>query len=76
MPDVTISITVPDVYVSRVSAAILARHPACVEKGWNAKQCLIAEIKWMIKQEVLAYEREQAAAAAQDAVTEIDVTGA
>ena len=73
MADVTISITIPDAYVPRVAAAILARHPVCAEKGMNAKDCLIAEIKWMIKQEVLAYEREVAAAAAQGAVTEINV---
>ena len=35
--------------------------------------CMVREVQWWLKQEVLAYERDVAEAAAANAVTEIEV---
>ena len=68
--DVTITIIIPDQYVSRVQAAVEGQI-FCGELG--AKACLTKRIKNDIKGLVRAYEKGLAAKAARDAVEDIGV---
>jgi TPP-dependent trihydroxycyclohexane-1,2-dione (THcHDO) dehydratase len=69
--DVSLTITIPDAYVTRTADALLKEFPDCGLESLTAKQCAEKHIKEYLKKIVRKQERITAREAADETVTDI-----
>lgn len=70
--DVTLTVTIPEVYAPRASEAFEAQFH-CSDKGLNPKQCAEAMWREKIKAIVKAYEKKKAEKEATQSIGTIEV---